>query len=210
MPLMKLFRASFFLAVTFFALPFFAFAGPTTEIPDCQTPPRIDGDLSDWSASPVINLDKKENVVVGLTDWTGPDYASAKIFITYDKTNLYIGADIVSKTPQYNSMNGGDIYNGDGLEMYVGTDLSNPQRKSYSSTDLQIVISPGKNGENAEVYSVTDKGDIPDAKVATKLTAKGYTLEVSIPLTYFYKIDIGPGKSLGFDIALDDVGANSK
>ncbi len=185
-------------------------AAPTAEIMDTAVPIQVDGDLSDWTSAPVITLDKKENVVVGAGDWTGPDYFSARVHIAYDKTNLYIGADITSKTPQYNSMNAGDIYNGDALEIYVGTDSSNPQRKAYSPTDIQIVVSPGKAGEGAEIYSVTDKGDIPNSKIATKLTATGYTMEISIPLIYFYKLDMGPGKSIGFDIAVDDVGASSK
>ncbi len=185
-------------------------AGPSAQISDTTTPIQMDGDLSQWPGQPVITLDKKENVVLGQNDWTGPDYASAKIYITYDKKNLYIGADITSKTPQYNSQNASNIYNGDALEIYLGTDNSNPARQSYAPTDVQVVISPGKNGDGAEIYSMTDKGDVPDAHVATKLTATGYTLEAAIPLVYFYKIDVGQGKSIGFDVSLDDVGAMSK
>lgn len=191
-------------------LPHLSWAGPVAAITDTASPIRIDGDLSDWTAPPAMVLDKKENVVIGQNDWTGPDYASAKIYLTYDKKNLYVGADITSKTPQYNSMNASNIYNGDALECYLGTDLSDPQRKSYAPTDVQFVISPGKNGEDAEIFSPTDKGDVPDAKVATKLTKKGYTLEASIPLKYFYKINVGPGKTIGFDVSLDDVGAMAK
>ena len=185
-------------------------AGPSALITDTASAPKIDGDLSDWTIAPVITLDQKSNVVVGQADWTGPDYASAKIYLTYDKTNLYIAADIVSKTPQYNAQNASNIYNGDALELYVGMDNSDPARKAYAPTDLQIVLSPGKNGDGAEIYSVTDQGDVPGGKVATQLTAKGYTLEAVIPLIYLYKINVGPGKSLAFDVALDDVGAVAK
>ena len=205
-------KRALFLSVVFsiFLAPLALLAGPTASITDTAAPIRVDGDLSDWTSPAVITLDKKENVVVGAGDWTGPDLASARVHITYDKTNLYIGADITSKNPQFNTMNAADIYNGDALEIYFGTDSSNPQRKSYSPTDVQIVVSPGKGGEGAEVYSVTDKGDIPGAKIATKLNTGGYTMELSIPLVYFYKLDMGPGKAVGFDIAVDDVGPTSK
>jgi hypothetical protein len=196
--------------VLLFGVPLISQAGPSVEVADTTTPPRIDGDLSDWTVPPVITLDKKEYVVVGSNDWTGPDYCSGKIYITYDKTNLYIAADIASKTPQFNSQDASEIYNGDALEVYVGTDLTDPKRSSYSPTDVQIFISPGKNGDNAQVYSMTDKSKIPGAKVATELTKAGYTLEASIPLKYFYKINVGPGKSIGFDVSIDDVGAVSK
>ena len=206
---MKITRA-FVLLPLLTVLPAFALAGPSAVITDTSTPIQIDGDLSDWKTQPVIALDQKENVVLGQNDWTGPDYASAKIFVTYDASNLYIAADISSKTPQFNNFNASDIYNGDGLEVYIGTDTTNPQRKSYTPTDLQIMLSPGKNGDGAEVYCMTDQGDIPGAKIATKLTKTGYTLEASIPLLYLYKINVGPGKSIAFDVSLDDVGAMAK
>lgn len=208
MKLHKHFLAAVILLTWFF--PFCSYAGPSAEITDSATPPRIDGDLSDWTIQPVITLDKKENVVLGQNDWTGPDYCSGKIYITYDKTNLYIAADITSKTPQFNSQDASNIYNGDALEINLGTDQTDPKRTSYAQTDVQIFISPGKNGDNAQVYSMTDKSPIPGAKVATALTKVGYTLEASIPLKYFYKINVGPGKSIGFDASIDDVGAVSK
>lgn len=206
------FQKLFFPAVIFlvFGLPPISHAGPAADITDTTAPPRIDGDLSDWTSQPVITLDKKENVVVGVNDWTGPDYCSAKIYITYDKINLYIAADITSKTPQFNSQDASNIYNGDALEVYAGTDLTDPKRTSYSPTDVQFILSPGKNGDNAQVYSATDKSPVSGAKVATQLTKTGYTLEASIPLKFFYKIKVGLGKSIGFDVALDDVGATSK
>lgn len=202
----------FFPVVVFLlvGLPLISHAGPAVDVTDTTTPPRIDGDLSDWTIQPVITLDKKENVVVGLNDWTGPDYCSGKIYITYDKTNLYIAADITSKTPQFNSQDGSEIYNGDALEVYLGTDLTDPKRTSYAPTDVQFIISPGKNGDKAQVYSATDKAPIPGAKVATQLSKAGYTLEASIPLKFFYKINVGPSQSIGFDVSIDDVGAISK
>ncbi len=188
-----------------------SWAGPTAAIPDTTSAIEVDGKLGDWAGvKPEIILDQKEDVVIGANDWTGPDFASAKIYITYDASNLYIAADINSKTPQFNTMNASDIYNGDALELYVGTDTSNPARKSYSPTDVQFVISPGKNGDGAEIYSMTDQGNIPNAQVATQLTKTGYVLEASIPLTFFYKIQVGPGKTIAFDVALDDIGNAGK
>ncbi len=182
----------------------------TVEISDTSTPIRIDGDLSDWTAPPAITFDKKEQVVSGQNDWNSSADLRASIFLSYDKDNLYVGADITSKTPQFNAQEGNNLYNGDNLELYTGTDLTNPKRTTYAPTDVQLFISPGKNGENPAVFSATDKAPIPNAKVATKLTKTGYTLEASIPLKFFYKINVGPGKTIGFDCALDDVGASSK
>ena len=187
-----------------------AFAGPVVEVNDTATPPSLDGTIASWNLTPVIVLDKKEQVVLGQAEWTGADYSSARVYLTYDATNLYIAADISSKTPMYNSQEASNIYNGDALELYVGTDLTDPKRTAYAPTDVQIFISPGKNGDNPVVYSMTDKAPIPDAKVTTKMIPGGYSLMANIPLKYFYKIDVGPGKSIGFDLGLDDVGAASK
>ncbi len=195
---------------TILLAPVFADAQATVSIMDTAAPPSLNGDLTGWPAKPVIVLDQKTQMVIGQSDWTGADFFSGKVYITYDKTNLYIAADIASKNPQFNSQNASNIYNGDALELYVGTDISNPARKSYSATDVQVIISPGKAGDGAEVYSMTDKADIPGAKVATTATAGGYILEASIPLQYFFKINVGPGKSIGFDLDLDDCGPMGK
>ncbi len=205
---MKCLKSILFL---FFLLtPALSRAQATASITDTAAPPQLNGDLTGWPKTPAIVLDKKEQLVIGQSDWTGPDFLSGKIYITYDKNNLYIAADIQSKNPQFNSQNASNIYNGDALELYVGTDNSNPARKSYSPTDVQLVISPGKAGDGAEIYSMTDKADIPGAKVATSATAGGYILEASIPLQYFFKINVGPGKSIGFDLDLDDCGPMGK
>jgi hypothetical protein len=209
MKLLKTIIASIVLSCPIFPYSLLA-APPTVSVADTTAPPSLNGDLTGWPQQPAIVLDQKENLVVGQADWTGPDVLSGKIYITYDKDNLYIAADIASKNPQYNAQNASNIYNGDALELYVGTDLSNPQRKSYAPTDVQVVISPGKAGDGAEIYSMTDKGDIPGAKVATKATTAGYILEASIPLQYFYKINVGPGKSIAFDFDLDDCGPLGK
>jgi hypothetical protein len=185
-------------------------AGPVVEISDTATPPSLEGTIASWALTPVIVLDKKEQVVLGQNEWTGPDYASARVYMTYDQNNLYIAADITSKTPMYNGQEASNIYNGDALEFYAGTDLTDPKRTAYSPTDVQVFISPGKNGDNPVAYSMTDKAAIPDSKVTTKLIPNGYSIMAKIPLKFFYKIDVGPGKSIGFDLGFDDVGASSK
>jgi hypothetical protein len=185
-------------------------AGQTVEISDTAVPPSVTGDISDWKIPPSIILDKKEQVVSGQYEWTGPDYASAKIYLTYDMNNLYIAADITSKTPMYNAQEAGNVYNGDAIELFIGTDLTDPKRTALVPTDLQIIISPGKNGANPVVYCTTDKTAVPGAKVATKLTKNGYALFAQIPMSFLYKINVGPGKSIGFDVDLDDVGSASK
>jgi hypothetical protein len=182
-------------------------AGPNAKIMDTAKPIVIDGDLSDFTGSPTFVLDQKSQVVSGKLLWKGAETSSAKVFITYDKTNLYIGANIMSLNPQFNTQRDAEIYNGDCLEIYFGTDNSNPDRASYSPTDYQIGLSPGKKGDKPQVFSFTDKGEIPGSKIATKAFLGGYTIEAQIPLAFLYKINVAPGKNIGFDLALDDTGA---
>ena len=184
-------------------------AGPDAKVPDTSTPPTIDGNLADWTTPPAFLLNAKEQVVEGVAAWKGPETSSAKVRLTYDAKFLYIGAEILSQNPQCNAQRDGEIYNGDCLELYIGTDLSDKTRVSYALTDMQIGLSPGNKGEKPQVYSFTDKADIPGAKIATTLIAGGYTLEAAIPLAFFYKLDVGPGKSIGFDVGLDDTGAGN-
>jgi hypothetical protein len=182
-------------------------AGPNAKIMDTAKPIVIDGDLSDFTGAPAIVLDQKSQVMAGKLLWKGVETAGAKIYITYDAKYLYIGANITSQNPQFNTQRDAEIYNGDCLELYFGADNTNPERASYAITDYQIGLSPGKKGDKPQVYSFTDKGEIPGSKIATKASLGGYTLEAQIPLEFLYKINVGSGKSIGFDVALDDTGA---
>ncbi len=203
----RLYQAVLILTVVLFTGGRALAAGPNAKIMDTAKPIVIDGDLSDYTGAPAIVLDQKSQVVAGKLLWKGPETASAKIFITYDKDNIYIGANINSQNPQFNTQRDAEIYNGDCLELYFGADNSDPARVSYAITDYQIGLSPGKKGDKPQVYSFTDKGEVPGSKIATKTFLGGYTLEAQIPLKFLYKINVGKGKSIGFDIALDDTGA---
>ncbi len=183
--------------------------GPSASIQDVSNPILIDGNLSDWVGPPTVLLNDKDHVVGGAGLWKGPESLSAKIWVAYDAKYLYIAADVVSQNPQFNAQRDGEIYNGDCLELYLGTDVSNPDRLSYGLTDLQIGLSPGKKGDKPEMYSFTDKAEVPGGRLATLLTKTGYTLEAAIPLEFLYKINVGPGKTLGFDVGIDDTGAGN-
>ena len=200
---------SLILAAFLFA-PWPCWAGPSVSVMDTAKPPVIDGDLSDWTGAPTLVMDKKEHVVMGAAEWAGPSLLSAKVWITYDATNLYVAADISSKGPQFNAQDGRNIYNGDSLELYIGTDNSNPARTTYAPTDYQIGFSPGKNGDKTLVFSFKDEGKLPGAVMGTKMTTNGYTIEGSIPLEFLFKIDVGPGKTIGFDVGVNDIGPASK
>ncbi len=177
----------------------------TALLMNSTTPPSLNGTLQGWPLKPTLVLNKKEYCTLGRSSWN-KSILSATVYVTYDQKNLYIAAKIMSKNPEFNSQDRGQIYNGDDLELYLGTNDSNPKRTSYQATDYQIGISPGNHGENKQVYDFTDKVIVPHAHVATSLVPHGYVLEASIPLAYFYKLHVGPGQKIGFDVGLDDCG----
>ena len=54
----------------------------------------IDGDLSDWNTNDPIVLNDASQLVRDGHFWNGPDDLSANVYIAWDETYLYIGADV--------------------------------------------------------------------------------------------------------------------
>ena len=68
----------------------------TWNIPHLTQPPRIDGDLREWAnIVPVfLGVEKDQIRYYSLRPWAGPLDSSAKIWMGWDKNNLYFAADI--------------------------------------------------------------------------------------------------------------------
>jgi hypothetical protein len=68
----------------------------TWDIPRLTQPPKIDGDLSEWTnIVPVfLGVEKDQIRYYSLRPWAGPLDSSARIWMGWDKDNLYFAADI--------------------------------------------------------------------------------------------------------------------
>ena len=152
----------------------------------------IDGQLNseEWGISPILINDLN------------------KIFIKYDQNNIFIAANIVESNPLINKFDDSEIWNGDAIELSIGTnseaDLS---RTRYLLSDFQIGI---KCAQDAYVWNWKNKSRINNAEIKTLKTNDGYSIEVKIPLISFGDFRLENGKKYGFEIAIDDADQSGK
>src|SRR5262249_21753991 len=99
-----------------------------------------------------------------------------------------------------------DLWNGDAIELFVsGTAaLTGAFDGTNDPQAMQIIVTPGVLGTPARAhrYQTGDRGPVPDAYFASKLTSDGYSIELGLPWSYLG----GAGKKgaiLGLDLAID-------
>lgn len=109
-----------------------------------KTPITIDGNGDDaaWADAQVMEINKAEQVNGGT--WNGPDDLSAVYKAMYDDQYLYILADVTDNVPRVNVHTDGSIWQGDGIETYVGLDAYDLKRTAYNdSRNYQWTIGVG-------------------------------------------------------------------
>ncbi len=175
----------------------------------------VDGSTADWKALGIepLSIEKKEQVAIGGVYWLGKEKQSSKVYVAFTEEALYLCA--VVKTPRgaMNKYNGEDIYKGNGVELFIGFDNSEPGRQMYTETDYQIGFSSGQYTKSTkewknkpEVFIYNLKQPVKGAAIKVKPTDTGYILEASIPAASLDGYYVADGLEIGFDIGIDDVG----
>lgn len=124
----------------------------------------------------------------------------ASFKVAWDAQKLYLLASITDSTPMCNKNSGQHLWNGDGLELFLGTeDIDKGGPMLFS--DRQILLGGAKSGD-FYVPNVPTQPAI-ETFVSPNADGKGYTLEAAIPWS---ALDYQPkeGDTILFDIAVDD------
>lgn len=169
--------------------------------PRINTPPVIDGDLSEWAGVPGVDLPWQ---VYSATDWDGSVDLQVDWRLSWDETNLYAGVT-VTDGQHVQEETARLAYLGDSLEMQIDTELDADYGPGLSPDDFQILLSPGNFNSippSAFRFRGRDDGGIGDAPganitVAARPTADGYTLEAAIPWR-----DLGVNPQVGLIMGL--------
>ncbi len=160
----------------------------------------VDGVIDEhWPISDIITLGDDE-IVSGI----GQENSGANIRLTYDDNYLYIFAQIDDETPATNVFTDESIYNGDGIELFIGP--SNPEEGgSMQVKDRQIIIGAAKNN-TANYHWYNGVLVQPETKVSIKenSTSKGYTLEAALPFNKLNLSDIYKSRKIRFDIGFNN------
>ncbi len=123
----------------------------------------------------------------------------------WDKDNLYLLVTIKDRTPMCNRHSGDRLWNGDGIELFLGAEEIE-KGGPMLFTDRQIMIS-GAKSDDFFVPRVAKQPAIR-SKVVPTADGEGYVLECAIPWS---AIDWTPveNATILFDIAIDDAPANA-
>jgi hypothetical protein len=194
-------------------------------IPKVKAPPTIDGDLAKWNDSPVLAMDRREQVKIGLVDpnlriiqpfvkhqdaWQGPKDLSGQVRLGWDETNLYIAAKVTDDDVMHNKL---FFATGDCLEVFIdlGAVKSGPGTVSGMGQILQCWFIPPVEGSPKPECGVFQGGEkLVGAQVASKRTPGGYTLEIALPWSNVAGFKPVKGAILSAELGLNDADKNFK
>jgi LCP family protein required for cell wall assembly len=168
-------------------------------------PPKIDGDLSEWTFLPYPAAEPIE----GQSNWDGPSDLAATWNTAWDAQNLYLAIDVNDSTFSQ-SARGTALDQGDSVEVWLDAQLAQDGGDhSLSADDFRLGISPGNltspvGGPEAYLWLPTALArSVPEAKIGAKLSGSGYTLEAAIPWSLF-GVTPDAGQNYGLALALND------
>lgn len=171
-------------------------------------PVKIDGRLGEWNRAFGVVMKDKSFFKEGLI-WNGPSDLSGKIYLMWDKENLYIAAEVMDKIPLVNKKSRQDIWNGDGLEMVLSVDPgADPKRESFERGDYQFGFSAGDGkGNKPAIWNWQRRRTPINSEIFVKRVDKslGYVIEAKVPWSFFTNGFVpSAGTKIGFDVAIDD------
>ena len=170
----------------------------TVGIPRALGPMRLDGRREEWPGTPPETV-PSSRLVMG-ADGAGFD---ASYRLCWDDRNLYLHVQVSDPTPMRNAEQGEGMWNGDGVELFVGPEQLERGGPPVLS-DRQILLSAGHPADGKPSYIVHGTTPIPCRVVVTlTVDGHGYILEAAIPFEAL-GFSPKPGQEVRFDLAIDD------
>jgi hypothetical protein len=165
--------------------------------PSVETPPTIDGDISEWTTC-FVTLDDA-NAALVIDPGNVNKFPTGRFALEHDAGHVYFAAQVTGIAP-LGSATPPNIYKNNAIELYV-TGKGPSMNIGYDADTLQIDID---HANREQGYS---GGNAMTTTGVTSMTTLGsdqvtYTIEASVVpgtfgLTAF-------GSSIGFDFAIDD------
>lgn len=159
---------------------------------------KLDGTRHGWPGDPP-ELVPSSRLVAG-ADGDGLD---GSFRMCWDDTNLYLLCHVSDPTPLRNDKQGGSIWNGDALELFIGHE-SLEQGGPLKFSDRQILLRASHPLGEQPAWAVNQPQQlITRMMVQPGVDGKSYVLEVAIP---FAQLGFTPkeGQKILFDLAIDD------
>ena len=186
----------------------------------------IDGNLGEWNLDSAAVVDQPEQVIRDLSFWQGTNDCSAKFYLAWDETNLYMAADVTEDSP-LGAIEMLEIDAEDNLKLYISTDpAADPERTAYGTNDFLVYfVMDEPYWDTAVDRSMVDK-DVRQRYVskgmdggesvlegyecAVNMTTTGFTWEAVVPWACFAnnKIPVytpAVGDTLSVNFAITDI-----
>jgi hypothetical protein len=180
--------------------PLFTAAGNLKQVADAPHstgPIAVDGTTKNWPGTPPIIISGKR-VVFGAD--SGGTEGSYKL--CWDANNLYVLVTVVDPTPLHNKATKPEsLWNGDGVELFFGTENLN-EGGSLKFSDRHIIIGAPAAGKAPYYYANSPEQFASEAIIVPG--DKGYTLQAAIPWKALGVTEPKAGLELLFDIGIDD------
>ena len=244
---MKMIRNLFALALALCLIMGVAMADQATATAHKANGIVLDGKLDEWNLNdpivldggPVVMLDAayaawnngdaeySSQLVRDEHFWNGPDDLSAKVYIAWDETYFYIGAD-VTEDSVFGAIEMLPMDGMDNFQLYLSTNpADDPARTSYETCDFKVfLILDGEYWDTAIDRSMVPKdnrqrfitvgmdggenvlGD--EYIVAATQTTTGFIYEAQIPWAVFSNRNIAVytpavGDTVNFDFLITDI-----
>ena len=186
----------------------------------------LDGKLDEWNMDDPIVLAEPTQLVRDGHFWNGPDDLSAKVYIAWDETYFYIGAD-VTEDSVFGAIEMLPLDGEDNFEIFLSTNPADDSaRTEYAINDFKFfLIMDGEYWDTAFDRSMVPKDNrqrfiskgmdggenvLEGYECATARTTMGFTYECKIPWTCFSNDKIAVympqvGDTVNFNFLITDI-----
>lgn len=186
----------------------------------------LDGKLDEWNLEDPIVLMEPAQLVRDGHFWGGPDDLSAKVYIAWDETFFYLGAD-VTEDSIFGAIEMLPLDGEDNFEIFLSTNpADDPARTEYATNDFKFfLIMDGEYWDTAFDRSMVPKENrqrfiskgmdggenvLDGYECATERTTMGFTYECKIPWACFSNDKIAvympqAGDTINFNFLITDI-----
>ncbi len=157
----------------------------------------IDGEGGDWPGVPAERAGSSH-----LVQGSSAGKFEAAFKVSWDNTYLYLLADVADETPMKNELSAEDLWKGDTIEVFVGSEEPN-KGGPLLFTDRHVFLS-SIQGVPGAIHFVTGQGaEGSKAAVLPKPDGSGYIIEAAIP---WRSLAVKPmaNAELLFNVGFDD------
>ncbi len=158
-------------------------------------------DTGEWDGAMTFVLDSKDQDAIQPSKLEPGTFAGTYSY-KWDDKGLYVFGEVVDATPRLNDADGPNYWNGDGVEVFLGLDWSDPKHTTYiSGGDYHLFFGMGATPAwaNQNADGTDDNGPLKADMVAVVNTDKGYNFELSIPWAKLNKdFKVKEGQNIGF------------